>query len=62
MMYKRNQTARILAFTGPTFERDWSETVTIVRADKAWTGWWIVRFADGAKLCVHASRLMPSNA
>ena len=63
--FKRNQPVRFLSFVGSTFERDWSQTAKIVRHEKDYldNGWYIVRFdADGARLCVHASRLMSANA
>lgn len=61
--YKRNQPVRTLSFTGATFDHDWSQTARIVRQDGPASDWWIVKFdSDGAKLCVHASRIMPSNA
>ena len=63
--YKRNQPVRLLAFVGPTFDHDWSEKGTIVRpADMPadLPDWYIVRYTDGGKMCVHSSRIMPSNA
>jgi hypothetical protein len=63
--YKRNQPVRTLSFTGHTFDHDWSQTARIVRHEAGFMdgGWYVVKFdSDGAKLCVHASRLMPSNA
>lgn len=63
--FKRNQRVRTLSFVGPAFERDWSQTAKIVRHEAGFAdgNWYVVRFdADGAALCVHASRLMPTNA
>lgn len=61
---------RILAFVGPTFERDWSETGRIVKHDASWRGreheipegYHTVRYdRDGAVLMIHRQRLMVAN-
>lgn len=59
--YKRHQPVRVLSYSGQHFDHDWSQTGRIVKADRP--DWYIVRFdCDSATLCVHAERLMPSNA
>lgn len=62
--YKRRQPVRLLSFTGATFDRDWSQKGTIVRHDAGFQDghWYIVKYDDGGTLCVHTSRLMPSNS
>ena len=60
----RNQPVRVLSFVGPAFQRDWSQTAKIVRRESDFLdgNWYIVRFdTDGARLCVHAERLMAQN-
>jgi hypothetical protein len=60
----------LLAFVGPTFERDWSEKGTI-RKPRVTKGegvpgpdWYIVQFDPengGGKLCIHRDRIMVAN-
>lgn len=62
--FERRQRARSLAFVGPTFTPDWSETVTIIGRHPPLNGdadWYVIRFEDGGMLSSHASRLMASN-
>lgn len=58
----------LLSFVGPTFETSWQEKGTICKPRKGWQQpvandeWYIVKFdLDGAKLCVHRSRIMVAN-
>lgn len=49
--FKRRQRVQITHAAGKT------EGATIVRPDRTLVGWWIVKFDDDAKLCVHASNI-----
>lgn len=61
--FKRRQRVHALAFVGPTCERDWREKATITARETDFLdgNWYRVRFDNGDRLCVHASRLMAAN-
>lgn len=65
-MFQPKARVRILSYVGATFEPCWKEQGTICKP-KAGQGvpsaeWFLVKFDDGGgMLCVHQSRLMPSN-
>jgi hypothetical protein len=66
-MYRPNQTVRVKRLVGPYFEPDWKEKATIARPrainlPMPGPDWYLVRFDDGGKLCIHASNLMADNA
>ena len=54
--YRRDTPVRVLSYVGTA--DDWSQTACIIRQDGPTPEWYVVKFdSDGAKLCVHASRL-----
>ena len=61
--FVRRQRVCFKRLVGPRFEADWSEKATIVgRHEGTLDGnWYVVQFADGGGLSVHASNLMASN-
>lgn len=59
---KPNTKVKILAFVGPTFADDWSETVIIRKPNEDESdggGWYIVETADYGRMTCHKSRLRP---
>jgi hypothetical protein len=47
---------------GRNGQRDWSERGVVSTTEHPIPGWVPVRFADGSKLMVPATQLMPANA
>lgn len=64
--FARRQVVEVVKHTGPRFTPDWSEKAVIIGAHSpkvmgGLTGWYVVRFADGGGLTIHASNMRASN-